>query len=96
LDWKLRTAIQENLEAGYLRYGKKWKPLKQKNKDDEMDANEVSTLLNNPSIYLIEQFLGHFQEKTAQEENPSSSELQPRNTARSRALAAASGTDRLS
>jgi hypothetical protein len=45
LDWKLRTAIQENLEAGYLRYGKKWKPLKQKNKDDEMDANEVLILL---------------------------------------------------
>lgn len=52
LDWKLKQTIEENLTASYVRYGKKWRPMKRKaggedeqiEQDGEVIAKKRKTL----------------------------------------------------
>ncbi|KAL3090848.1 hypothetical protein niasHS_007223 [Heterodera schachtii] len=40
LNWKLKSAIVENLEADYVKFGKKWRPMKRAHGDGEEDGAE--------------------------------------------------------
>jgi hypothetical protein len=43
LDWKLKQTIEENLTASYVRYGKKWRPMKRKagGEDEQIEQDGV-------------------------------------------------------